>query len=91
VKYQEELAESCPECKVEPGTWCVYILSSVATPGYSHPSYQLERAGKPTKRLHNGRFNAAWQTRRRKKRAAEIAMLQEFFQRFGLIFEEGRL
>jgi hypothetical protein len=84
VNYQQvALDEPCPECKVEPRIWCVHILWG--------SGQNQSQVGEPTRRLHNGRFNAAWQTELRKKRAAEVAMLREFFQRFSAIFEEGRL
>jgi hypothetical protein len=84
MKYAEELAETCPECQALPGNWCVYVLWNAVSVSRTSQA----RVGQRTRRLHNGRFNAAWQTERRAKRAREVAMLQEFFNRFGQIFEE---
>lgn len=76
--YEAELKEFCTECGAPPGVWCVYIMTKQA--------FQNTRVGKPTKRLHNGRFYAAWATERKAKRAKDFAMLREFFARFGELF-----
>jgi hypothetical protein len=80
--------ERCPKCNAEPGQPCTYIVSQMPN-DWSPPPYQIERKGRPTERFHNERFAAAWQNRKRRKRAAEIEALRVFFLEHGDIFGEA--
>lgn len=65
----------CPDCKMKKGIWCVYIEPN-APVGTAAWEKQKERAGLPTKRLHNGRHNRVYWMNRdalRKAREADYA------------------
>lgn len=69
VGNDDAIAESkCPKCGAAKGSPCVYITPTASSIRYmgkgSTYQRQLERAGKPTKRVHNERSNAALLRRR---------------------------
>jgi acyl-CoA reductase-like NAD-dependent aldehyde dehydrogenase len=62
----------CPDCGMNKGIWCVYIPPK-APVGTAAWVVQNERAGLPTKRLHNGRHNQVYHMNRARRRKASEA------------------
>lgn len=80
----DPLSVSCPDCLARKKQGCTYLWpkdssGEVLVPRSWHGASvraRLERAGSPTKRPHNTRYNKAWlkeQVARRKARDAEYA------------------
>jgi hypothetical protein len=68
----EPLDIKCPDCGMKKGIWCVYIQPK-APVGTAAWITQNERAGLPTKRLHNGRHNQVYHMNRARRRKASEA------------------
>lgn len=78
------LSVSCPDCKARKGKPCVYIWPKDwdGSPKVRHSwtsvavQAQMDKAGTPTKRPHNGRYHKIWlkeQVARKKARDAAYA------------------
>lgn len=66
---------ACPLCKARPSNPCVYIRDSPELVNYfGEVKRPPIKAGEPTQRPHNERYNRAWQRNQRRK-------IEEYYNR----------